>query len=385
MNPPSAPIQPLDLLKSYPAFAFMRLAPSVSFAWANASIALFFAALLLLAATLDGTLVLDGRSTGLLEHPGAMIFLLGHAFLPPLLFRTAANFFKLPETTGHILTNTYLDDHFGKDLKWFADTVWRSNNKGRVIYHVLLSIGIAAYVWNSIQNSSPQAWVHKDFWDSIYHPFGFWSTRIYRFYLCAFLVPAVVHLQVALTMAVSRVLRNAIDDGHLILKPYHPDGAGGARIFLDSTLHALPVIVVTSSLLTLSAFIVHGKYDVTTVGGLCLTCGLFLFAYFLPATTLRNAIRAEKRRQIREIAKLQDKLYSSIDSASDKPSAIQEIAEVISGLSDLRKNVRAISEWPQLARVAQTMSLAAASLLPSAWASLKEKAGAYIGSVLANF
>jgi hypothetical protein len=355
------------LLSSYPAFAFLRwrhLPLNNSLPFWNTITVCCWAALLSVSSILDRTIWMPGRSTGFLEHPGILIFLLAQLYAPLNAVRSLDHLLGLRMLKDGPLSGNIAQQLIQKRLSAFELSVLRDNASGRGLYRFLVLIGFGVFVWNSYQNQLPVRFLGFDFWDSVYHPFGYWTTRIYKFYLWVLLIPALGHLIILSVWTVRRFIVSTSQTGAAFtLEPYHEDGCGGIRILVDSILNPLvPVVVVTTSL-SLAAFLVHEKLDVTTIGGFTLGGAFFLLIYLNPAITLRKLIRSEKRRQIKEIRKKQSDLYFVVRATHTPSQKASDAAQVITSLSEVCKHVSSLPNWPQFDRVVRLATLAWSSPL----------------------
>jgi hypothetical protein len=352
-----------SLLGSYPAFRYLQLkwlpARESLLAW-NALIAVLFGVLLMICAAHDHTLWMGGRDTGFFEHPGILIFLLSHAFVPLLAVRAVTVQVDPLAFVPSALSPVFVDTHVALSLERFRHSVARNDNRGRTLYRALLLIGGAAFVWNCFQNQLPYRFVGIDFWDSMKHPWGYWSTRVYKFYLWLFLIPALTHFLILSVWSISSIITAAAREQELELNPYHEDGCGGVKLLVDSLLNPLIPIAIVGAALACSAFLVHEKLDVTTIGGSTLAVVFFSLIYVKPARSLRQAIGRDKQRQIKEIKQKQREYYQQLhESGAALPDG--EPAQAILSLSEICKHIANIPDWPQLQRAMRVIALAGSS------------------------
>jgi hypothetical protein len=373
---------PKAVLANFPAFRYSYYLGKYHFYLIRGQILLacIFALMLTCSALLDHTLTMTEKSVGFLQHPGIFIYLIAQCVLPYTTLKSIISLLEMPATASGVLSERMIDNELGSLLGWFRDTLLMRDNFGRISYGSLTALGFGIFVWNCYQNQLPLRFLGFDFWDSAYHPFGYWSTRIYKFYVAALLAPAIVHIQIALVITIRRILLYAARNGELKLEPYHPDGCGGVRLFIDNVLNPMVPILFTASAMTFAAFFVHKKYDITTVGGLLLTCALFLLIYLVPAVALRKAIVLEKKRQLSDIARRQGKFYSSLMLPDPEVASVKSIVDDLDSLSDVGKHIILVPNWPQFQRALKIASLAGSSPILS-WAGSKAAIllGAWLG------
>ncbi len=364
MASPSEPV-----LSWYPPFAFsLTAARRYSLAravQANALVAFVFAGAFLVSSVRERTLIMRG-GVGLLQHPGIWVFLVAQVVIPWAVTRSLRAFRQLPSTSSAPLTADFLRDYFHALDAALVHSMRRESSRSRALFDALLLIGLSAWAWNTFQNQDPIHFLRFDFWDSIRHPGGYWLTRFYKLYVWVLIGPAVVHAQLCLVHSVKRLFTLATAHRGIILDPYASSGDGGLAPLIETVINPMVPIVVASSLLTMSAFWVHGKYDVTTIGGLLMTIALLLFIYLLPAIALRRAIREEKARQQNHVCKYQRALYEHLLTTLPHRSNVKDDTSTLSSLADLSKRLDDIPNWPQFIRITR-LAIAAGSSPIVAW------------------
>lgn len=362
---------PEQVLRWYPPFAFTLTARRrfsvTSPGRANTVVAIVFGAAFLVAAYCEKTLIMNGPSVGLLEHPGIWVFLVAQVIIPWTVTRSLETFRTLRVTASAPVTPEFLGDNFDGLDTALVLSLERRSNRSKALFDLLLLIGLAAWAWNTFQNQDPIRFLHFDFWDSRLHPGGYWLTRFYKLYVWVMIGPAVVHAQLCLVNSVKRLFHLAATKHAIILDPYDPNGDGGLAPLLESVINPMVPIVIASSLLTMAAFWVHGKYDVTTIGGLAMTIALMFFVYLVPAIALRRAILEEKKRQRDQISKFQRTIYDQLLTAELDRATLKDNTGMLTCLGDLAKRVDGISNWPQLKRIAR-LGVAAGSSPVLGWA-----------------
>jgi len=346
-----------DVLRTYPVFRFAKRWPKLDPAMTNVVIAVAFGLMLIAGAFRDRTLLLTLPNVGLLQHPGIWWFIVGQIWLLFVVRSSIRQFQRLHERPETALSARYVERRFLDQVKYLAAWVSGENNRSRLTYALLTALGACAWAWNTYSNERPEA-VGFDFWDSSRHFWGFLITRLYKGYIWFGVMPCVAHIQVGLVVAIRRLIRDASRHRGLVLEPFHSDGAGGLSIFIETVLSPMVPTVFIGSMISLSAVVVHKRYDVTTVGGLSLACAAFILMYFFPATTLRNAIRREKRRQVRRIALLQQQLYGEVTTKLGIRTALVDSVGAMMGLTPVVNRVRKLPEWPQMQRTFRLAALA---------------------------
>jgi hypothetical protein len=296
------------------------------------------------ASALDHTFVLGGKDVGLFEHPTIWMFLLIQILIP-VVFKNAVgklfDFFKYP---GIIDSNK-------RDLSIyssvFVNHVSRKTNFSKIIYALSITIGFICLVWNSFQNQAPYKFLGFDFWDSFNHPYGYWITRLYKVYLWVLLFPAAIHIQISILFVLYKLLKDAVKDKLITLKPYNRDEyAGIGNVIKIAIAPPIPILIV-ATLSVLSAFLIHGGSGATPIIGSTILSLLFLAIYLIPAIQLRKIINSEKKRQLDEIAETQNTLYYTLVK-NDNPHDVFENLETLNALTPVYKKIKSISSWPYL-------------------------------------
>lgn len=348
------------VLLRYQAFRYvvwLRRVKRFDPAQSNLILTAVFLILLLVAGWLDGSFVLRGDPVGLLEHPGPWIYLAGQAVLPFVVRKSIRRLINLEATVPGALTDAYLAEHVPQHRRFIRDWIALRTPWSKTVHNVLTSVGFAILAWNSYSNQRPLPEVGFEFWDSVSFPWAYAITRFEKLYFWMLLMPCLLHLQFLVVFRMSRLLIHAAKHRGLALKPYHEDGAGGTRALIDTVLHPLMPTFFFASMLSFGTMAMHRKFDPTTVGSLALTCVLFFLIYLIPALALRNAIVVEKRRQMSEIARQQQTLYTAIVTGKRDNDDVGMIVQ----LSEVAEHLRRLPLWPQFAKVARVASLAMGS------------------------
>lgn len=353
------------ILELYPAFHvrrwLSRLGLRPDLLRLNIFIAVLFLLLIFLAASLDSSLLLKGRNAGLLQHPAIFAFLATQCVLPYAAARSLTLLLTMKGWGTNVLKEDFLRENLPSSIDWLEQSASRQNNIGRVLFNVLSMVGFGAFVWNSISNQRPFYFVGFDVWDSAYHPWGYFITRIYKFYMWTLFFPALVHVEIITLICMRRLLLRAVRQRSLVLEPFHPDECGGARAFIDTVLIPLLPALAISSALAISALFTEKKFDLLTVGALTFVCCTFLSLYLIMAGALRSAIVAEKARQLGLIADIQNTSLFNLLYKIDNNKSPDEVSKTIEALSSLSRRIKDLPNWPQLRLVVRAVVLAAGS------------------------
>lgn len=329
---------------NYPIFRFGRKIGFVfrkSIVFQSIFITVISIILILTGSLIDQTLILKGKDVGLLEHPTIWCFLLIQLVTPIYLKKAIGELLSFLKKNDIINSQKDLTGY----ISLFKKQTSRQMNFSKFSYLILISIGLICFVWNSFQNQSPLKFLGFDFWDSVNHPFGYWITRFYKFYLWLFLLPTIIHMQISILFVLYRLLKDAAKEKLFTLKPYNQDEHAGIGIIIKISIAPPIPILLLGSLSVLCAFLVHGQIETTPVIGLSLLSLLFLLVYLIPAIQLRKIIKAEKKRQLTEITEKQNSLYFTlINKKKDQDES--NILETLNSLTAVFDQIKSISSWP---------------------------------------
>jgi hypothetical protein len=320
----------------------------------------------LVAAFVDGSLFLNERDIGLLEHLAIWGFFCLQIALPISLRYSTR---KLLKARTNLRALGALDGSPSEQL--IVPFLKYSRLQGAKIKLLAMGIycfGLTAFVWNTYQNQLPRIVVPYDFWDSKTYVFGFWVTRLYKLYLFVWLFPYIALLHTAILVTALRLVRLARLSGKLKLLPFHPDGVGGLGFLPQLVTRPLIVGVLLGLLPTVGAFQIHRAADVTPVMGLATLVVATGIAYFIPILSLRADIVAAKRAMIERLRWLQQAKFSQIVDRNNLDFETLRIGnESIEFFEKLCKAIRDISNYPHLKRligyITLAMSPVAASLI----------------------
>ena len=347
-----------EILGYYPVFRYVRWLKKVgikSTVNQNFFISSLMALFLLLAAIVDGTLFLKKENIGFFEHPAIWAFLILQAFIPFSLFKSIEKFLETPICGQLNFKKKFIDAEFPKYVELIKKYASRSNNISRFIFILFVTVGFIGFTWNSYQNQFPIKFLGFDFWDSINHTWGYWITRLYKFYLWVVLFPTLAHLQIFVLFTIRNFLINASMSENFFILAYHPDGCGGVRVFIDTSIRPIIPIMAIISILTLNVVLIHQKFDPTTLLGLLTTIIIFIAVYLIPASALRKTMIMEKKKKISKIIKFQDSLLADIFSKK-KAISIKKNVEDINGLINISKHIKSLPNWPHFRFIIKFLS-----------------------------
>lgn len=336
---------------------------------------------ILVGSIIDGSLILDGRNVGLLEHPTIWAFFSVQIALP-LCIRYSLK--KLLRSRVRIREITKLEGKFSDLVVTPLLRFLRLQDKeSRFAATIIYCAGLTAFVWNTYQNQLPGIIVPYDFWDSKTYFLGFGITRIYKLYLFGWLLPYIAVIHVAILVVTLRLIRQARISGRLKLILFHPDGVGGLGFVPSLVTTPIIVTLLVASISTAAAFEVHRAVDVTPLMGLTIIIISTAIAYIVPALFLRSDIVALKREMIGRLRLLQQTYYSKIIDGQDTDfETLRKGNEALDYFEKVCTRVQAISSYPHLKRLLRYIGLALTPSIISLALKFYENVVPIIGPVL---
>ncbi|WP_156332641.1 hypothetical protein [Rhodopseudomonas sp. AAP120] len=311
---------------------------------------------IIIAAALDHTFVLPGRDVGLLQHPAIWAFIALQIALP-LSIRTSLNRVGTDRTVG---LGGLPDQDFAEELQdQLIRWIRLEGSLSLTTASLFHTAGFAAFAWNSYQNQLPGILLSYDFWDSSNHFWGYWITRIYKFYLFVWLLPYIAFVHAGVLAAALDVIRKRRLAGKLVMQPFHHDSVGGLGFVPGLVTTPIVVTLLISSVPVGAAFSVHRALDVTPLMGASIVVVGALLAYAIPIFRLRTDIIAMKRVVIEKIRLLQQNYYSRI--VSDEKIQIETLRQGNEALDYFEKictKIEKISNYPHLIRLLKYLGLA---------------------------
>lgn len=315
------------------------------------------AAILLVGSVIDGSLILPGRSIGMLEHPGIWLFFVLQVALPISIRYSLKKLVKAgPKLRAVAKSRGKMPDLIICPLIAFLRL---EDRKSKFTATIIYSAGLAAFVWNTYQNTRPGIVIPYDFWDSKNFLVGFWLTRVYRLYMLAWFLPYVGMIHMGILVTVLSVIRRARLSGKLKLIPFHHDGVGGVGFVPNLVTTPIIVTVLVSSMATAAAFEVHRAADVTPLMGLTIIILATGIAYVVPILVLRADIVAMKRDAMAKLRQLQQSYYSKIvDSEKIDFESVRNGNDALDYFEKVCARIQTISNYPHIKRLLGYITLA---------------------------
>ncbi|MGH1388509.1 hypothetical protein [Kordia sp.] len=349
-----------NLLNNYPAFRYLNWMKKIgihSIPAQNLILTLFFVITITISSYLDQSYLLDKPNIGLFQHPVIWFFFIIQVLIPFALNTSITRFLNMSNWKHSIIKVLFFKDDFTSEVQILNKNTLRKKPLSKSFFALLLVFGFISFVWNSYQNQSPLRFVGFDFWDSYTYPFGYWATRIYKLYMWCIFFPSIIHLYCLLVIQTLSVLKRSYNLNMLALEPYHYDGNGGVSVFIKNIITPIIPVLLATSLLSVSVYLVHQKFDFTTISSLVISTVFFLVLYFIPAFKIGKIIRDNKEEQLAEIAKKQKKFLDEIVDARDIQQTKNNF-ELITTFEEITKKIKSIPNWPNYKFVTKIIALA---------------------------
>ena len=306
---------------------------------------------------IDNSFFLNSPNIGLFQHPSIWTFFLIQALVPFSLQQSTKRFLRMPHWKNSIIHKKYFDQQFDKETKIFINDIKRKTLISKSIFISLFTFGLISFIWNTYQNQAPIKFLGFDFWDSYNYPFGYWATRVYKFYIWCLFLPSVIHAYLFVIIRTLSVLNKSYSLKLLSVEPYHFDNNGGVSVFLKNIVNpTIPVLFITS-LLSIFVFVIHEKFDLTSIASLIIASCFLLIFYFIPAIKIRKIIKKDKQRQLAEIAQKQKKILNEIITI-ESSDEMKNKFELISTLQEISNKIKSVPNWPNHKFILKILTIA---------------------------
>ena len=143
----------------------------------------------------------------------------------------------------------------------------------------------------------------------------------------------------------------------LALEPYHYDENGGVSVFMKNIITPIIPVLITTSLLSVSVYFIHQKFDLTSISGLVISTVFFLILYLIPAYKIGKIIRDNKEKQLSEIAKKQKKILKNIIETEDSNQTKNNF-ELITTFEEITNKIKTIPNWPNYKFIGKILAVA---------------------------
>ncbi len=278
---------------------------------------------------------------GFLEHPSIWVFFCMGAIVPFNISAALKSFYKFLSGNDIIHSETDLSVYADYFRKFSA----RDIGVSRFLYYLLTAAGFICLAFNTYQNQQPYRYLAFDFWDSIFHPFGYTATRLFKFYLWVLFLPAFAHIYITLVFTIVKLLKDAKTKAFINLQPYHHDRNGGVAIIMEIVIKPFIPLLSIVALNGLAVYYVHQKLDATPLIGLFMATLFLLVFYTVPAYYLMELIKFHKKQYLKEITDRQNIILSNMKKPENIALLLSHI-DSLNGMQHVIKQINSVPEWP---------------------------------------
>ncbi len=213
---------------------------------------MFFVFGLTACAWLDDSFFLRQNGYGYFEHPGIVGWYIIQLIMPVSIYRlllkaddNAAAYDRLEISRPEF--------NFVRNVsRPMQEFVGLKTPLSRSVYSLLFCLGFAGFAWNTYQNLYPGKLAPLDFWDSVHFRYGYFGTRIYKFYMDALLLPSIAHIFAGIVWSNGTAIEALVKKGAVRIAPFSADRCGGFAFLSDLILSP----AVTALLISGLAFLV---------------------------------------------------------------------------------------------------------------------------------
>ena len=339
-------------LYRHPAFLPHRLLSEIGLTrfWAqNAAVTTFAVVAPTLCAWRDRSFVI-ANGYGYLQHPGIFGWYLIQLIMPVAIYATLIAATRSSKHYRDVITDASTFRFRKMVFNPMVTFVAFGNVASRSTFAFLFLAGFAAFAWNTFQNLSPGRLAPLDFWDSIHFPFGYFASRVYKFYVDALLLPSIVHIFTGIVWANIAALRTLNKEKKVRLALFNPDKCGGFGFLADLILSPTIWALLVSGLAFFGVVYTHRVFDVSMVTGILVQATILIAFYVLPTFVLRSVLVQVKRFAAREVHARQEAHYEAILSGRLHGAPLREAHEYLRYFNDIASTIDKIPNWPHLSK-----------------------------------
>jgi hypothetical protein len=367
----------------HPAFFPQRIlgATGISTFWVkNLLVTLFFVVSLTACAWLDGSFFLRQNGYGYFEHPGIvgwyLILLIMPVSIHKLILKAVDNkpAYNQLEISGSIFD-------FVRDVRQpTQEFIGLRTPLSRSVYSLLFCAGFAGFAWNTYQNLYPGTLAPLDFWDSVHFRYGYFGTRVFKFYMDALLLPSIAHIFAGIIWSNGVAIDKLMKRNAVRIAPFSADHCGGFAFLSDLILSPAVTALLISGLAFFGDVYTHRALYVSTLMGLVVVLSVLTFSYIIPTLFIRTALSKLKEVERREIYARQEIFYRQVLLRNLKGAELRDAAEYLRYFDEAIKKIDDIRNWPHLSKISGAFgfaviptlispALSLASLLTRVWTS----------------
>lgn len=343
----------------HPAFLPHRLLGKVGIRrfWVrNLVVTIFVAVALTLCAWKDHSFFIT-NGYGYFQHPSVLGWYLVQLIMPVSIYTALKAATRTRRYYRYVTKDSRAFRFRTQVLRPMVTFVGFGTPTSRALFGFLFLIGSIAFAWNTFQNLSPGKLAPLDFWDSIHFPFGYFATRVQKFYLHALLLPSIVHIFAGIAWTNINAIRFLSKCDKLRLAPFSPDKCGGFGFLADLILTPTISALLVCGLAFFGGVYTHPSVNITTGEGFLVQLTILLVFYVGPTFVLRSVLVQLKRVAWREVHVRQEEYYQAILSGKLHGASLRDAHEYLRYFNDISATIEKIPNWPHLARVSRVFGI----------------------------
>ena len=227
-------------------------------------IVIFFIILFIASSLFGNNLFLKDNGLGLFEHINIWIFLLANFLVPLILY----NNYKI------------LADNVSEDIVNDFRTIFNQKVEKKLIKVLFLltsTVGFCFFVGNSLQNAHIINILPFCYWDSIDYLISYIISRIYKLYLFVYFMPVTFFYSLLSIKSASEILKITNEE----MSEYPIKNYVQLNALCCFGLNTSLAIVIPVFLFSGGIYLVHERWDITTLSTIILVCIIVLILLVL--------------------------------------------------------------------------------------------------------
>jgi hypothetical protein len=350
-----------------PAFAPYRLLGRVgikTFWLRNTVFTAMFVVLLTLFAWIDQSFYIP-NGYGYIQHPGVFGWYLVQLVMPVAMYRTLRAAADSKKDYEEIVTELQSLQFHECVISPLAKFVGLRTRLSRRVFALLFLLGFAGFAWNSLQNYFPGSLAPLDFWDSINFKFGYFSSRVHKFYVHALLLPSVIHMFAGIVWINIDLLRQLLKQERVRLALFNADKCGGFNFLANLILAPTVSALLVSGLAFFGVAYTHRALDTSLLVGILVQVIILIVFYVAPTLFLRSVLGKLKKMTTSDVRLQQESYYRAILSGQLQGASLRDAHEYLRYFRDISEAIDKIPNWPHLTKVSKVFGISISPALIS--------------------
>ncbi len=304
----------------------------------------------------DHSFFLGGYGYGYLEHPGVLGWFAIQLLMPIAIFRIILKAARNRSSFRAVETPSSDFDFNREVFKPMVSFISLEAPGSRPLFSLLFTIGLGGFAWNTFQNLRPGILAPLDFWDSIHFAYGYFGSRVHKFYMHALLLPSLVHIFAGVVWTNVIALQRMIRRKNVKLAPFDVDRCGGLGFLSDLILSPAMTALLVSGIAFIGVVYTHRALDTSTILGIVVETTVLIAFYVLPTLFLRSTVKKLKQVELAEIYRRQETYFASVMSEKLEGDKLHDAIEYLKYFQEIVKRIDDIPLWPHFAKIFGTFS-----------------------------